>query len=479
MLAELAAEIQHIGDQITLFVTVWILLGTGIYLTIRTRAVQIRYFGNMLKEIVLSRKTAKGEISSFQAFAVSLGGRVGLGNIFGVAAALILGGPGAIFWMWIVALLGMSTSFFETILAQAYKVRNTHDKTFRGGPAWYIQYGLGSRFFGKVFAGVLIVTCILVMTMLQSNGIAQTLGASTGASTTSIAIVLFVLITPVIFGGIKSVAKVAEFMAPIMSLVYVLIAFVIIVLNYDSIIPNLVLIVKSAFVPTAALSGVGGGIFVALINGIKRGLFSNEAGQGTSPNVSAVATVAHPVNQGLIQSFGVFVDTIVVCTATALIIMSSGKGIYDPNVPMDPSLAGVLTQKAIESQLGSWTSLLISMIIFVLAFTSIIAAYTYSEINMFFITSSKYASYVIRVLSVISTVMGAVVSLQFIWNTVDIFMAVITILNILAVLALSKQGLGILKDYEEQKKLGIEKPRFIGVGNKHLPADLPTDIWVD
>ncbi|QPK93898.1 alanine:cation symporter family protein [Actinomyces sp. zg-332] len=479
MLDKLASSIQYIGDQITLFVTVWLLIGTGIYFTVRSRGVQIRYFGKMLKEIASSRKSEKGEISSFQAFAISLAGRVGLGNVFGVAAALILGGPGAIFWMWIVALVGMSTSFFETILAQAYKVKNPHDSTFRGGPAWYIQYGLGSKKLGNLFAIVLVVTCSCIMMMLQSNGIAETLKATTGASSVSVAVVMFVLIAPVIFGGIKSVARVSEFMAPIMSLVYVVLAIAIMVINYDTIIPNLVLIVKSAFVPTAAFSGIGAGLFAALINGIKRGLFSNEAGQGTSPNAAAVATVKHPVEQGLIQSFGVFVDTIVVCTATALIIMSAGKDIYNPNVQMDPSLAGSLTHSAVASQLGSWTTLLMSVIIFVLAYSSMIAAYTYSEVNMFFVTPSKIGAYVVRVVSVISAVLGAVVSLQLIWSTVDIFMALITVLNVLAVLALSKQGLGILKDYEDQKRNGIATPRFIGVGNKHLPADLPTDVWVD
>ena len=336
-MADLAQSIQNIADWITLHLTVWILIGTGLYLTVRSRFMQIRQFPEMIRSISGSRGGAQGGISSFQAFTISLAARVGVGNVFGVAVALLMGGPGAIFWMWVVALVGMSTAFFEATLAQIFKVRSA-DGTFRGGPAYYIARGMKNKVLASIFAVITVVTCAFVITSVQSNAIATTLLGALSPSSREplpglgglssahlvIAALLFVFSAMVIFGGIKTVARVTEWMAPIMATVYVVMVAVICVMNLPKFGSVLGQIFASAFAPQPTLAGLGGGIIAAVINGTKRGLFSNEAGQGTAPNAAATATVAHPVRQGLIQSLGVFVDTIIVCTATAFVILIAG-----------------------------------------------------------------------------------------------------------------------------------------------------------
>ena len=337
----LAAQLEAVSDWITLHITMWVLVGTGILLTVRTRGVQLRRLPDMFRQVVGSRSGAQGGISSFQAFTISLAARVGIGNVFGVAAALILGGPGAIFWMWVVALVGMATAFFEATLAQMFKVRHT-DGSFRGGPAYYMARGLRSRALGVVFAGLTIFTCGFSIIMVQSNAVAGVIGPGSPLNLppSVAAAVLVGLSALVILGGVRRVARVTEWMAPIMALVYVVMAVVIVALHITQLPGLLASIVSSAFGPAPFAGGVTGGIVAALTNGTRRGLFSNEAGQGTAPFAAATATVAHPVQQGLIQSLGVFVDTIIVCTATAFIILVSG--VYSPALVQ----AGTLTPKA-------------------------------------------------------------------------------------------------------------------------------------
>ncbi len=377
----LASHIQVVADWITLHATLWILVGVGAYLTIRTRAVQLRLFPHMFSVIGTSRQGSQGGISSFQAFTISLAARVGIGNVFGVAAALMFGGPGAIFWMWVVALVGMATAFFEATLAQisaftislaarvgvgnvfgvaaalmfggpgaifwmwvvalvgmataffeatlaqVFKVR-AEDGTFRGGPAYYMLLGMKNPVMAKVFAIITVVTCAFAITSVQSNAIAETMVSTTSTSNIMVAVLLLAFSGPVIFGGIRSVARVTEWMAPIMATLYVLVVFVIVVKNIGEFPAVLGMIFTSAFSPEPLVGGLSGGILAAVINGTKRGLFSNEAGQGTAPNAAATATVNHPVRQGLIQSLGVFVDTIIVCTATAFVILIAGEGVW-------------------------------------------------------------------------------------------------------------------------------------------------------
>ena len=479
-----AAEIvKQIADAIALYGEIWILIGLGIFYTVITRGVQFRLFRHMWHVVLSSRKDSRGGISSFQAFTISLAARVGVGNVFGVAAALILGGPGAIFWMWIVALVGMATSFMESTLAQIFKVKNA-DGTFRGGPAYYMWLGLHKRWFGSIFAVIAIITCGFVITSVQSNAIAgsimATLGtteAQQGTHSAIIAVILFVFAAPIILGGIRSVARVTEWMAPIMAVVYVIIAAIILVMNIGQIPAILALIVKSAFTGGALGGGIGGGIFAALINGVQRGLFSNEAGQGTAPNAAATATVSHPVRQGLIQSLGVFVDTIIVCSATAIIILSAPKAVLTGT---DSSQAASLTTVAVASQLGDWSTYLMLLIISVLAFSSIIAAYVYSDVNMSFITTKPWVSWLVRIVSVASVVLGAVVSLPLVWNAVDIAMAVMTITNLIAITLLWKWAVGALKDYSASRRRDKSAvPVFVAKNNPYLPAKLPTDVWSD
>jgi len=483
----LAAHLLTIADWITAHITMWVLIATGLFLTVVTRGVQVRHLGDMVRQVGGSRAGAEGGISSFQAFAISLAARVGVGNVFGVAAALLMGGPGAIFWMWVVALVGMATAFFEATLAQIFKVRAA-DGSFRGGPAFYMARGMRNRAMAGVFATITLVTCGFVITSVQSNAVAGTLVAALGGGQESalpgfggltaaqlvVAGLVFVLTAVVVFGGIRAVARVTEWMAPIMAMIYIVLVFVICVLNVGQFVDVVIEIFSSAFAPEPLVGGLGGGFLAAVINGTKRGLFSNEAGQGTAPNAAATATVSHPVQQGLIQSLGVFVDTIIVCTATAFVILIAGPDAWMAE-GADPS---TLTTLAISRQLGGWTVLPMAILIFVLAYSSIIAAYVYTDVNMDYLTGGRrWASWTVRVVSVASATAGAVLSLDVVWNAVDIAMAIMTLTNLVALLWLFRWGVGALRDYEAQRADGLADPVFRGRGNPYLPADVPGDVW--
>ena len=478
---------QHIADWITMHLTIVILIGVGIFLTGRSVVVQVRLFPEMIRTVLGSRKGADGGISSFQAFAISLAARVGIGNVFGVAAALLMGGPGAIFWMWVVALVGMATAFFEATLAQIFKVRHS-DGSFRGGPAYYIKRGMKSRVMANVFAVITVITCGVVITSVQSNAIAGTLTTAFGesarqplpgaggfsAAQLTIAGLIFVFSAMVIFGGIRTVARVTEWMAPIMATVYVIMVAIICLMNISQFGTVLGQIFSSAFTVDSTVGGLGGGIIAAMINGTKRGLFSNEAGQGTAPNAAATATVSHPVRQGLIQSLGVFIDTIVVCTATAFVILLAGPEVWGGE-GVDPSN---LTTLAVANELGAWTIVPMAILIFVLAYSSVIAAYVYSDTNMSFVFGdARWATWTVRVVCVASATIGALLSLDVVWNAVDIAMAVMTITNLVAIVFLSRWVIGALLDYQLQRSAGVEDPVFVGRNNPLLPRDVPGNVW--
>ncbi|SPT53877.1 Na+/alanine symporter [Actinomyces bovis] len=483
----LAANLLTIADWITAHITMWVLIATGVFLTVVSRAVQLRHLPDMVRQVLGSRSNADGGISSFQAFAISLAARVGIGNVFGVAAALLMGGPGAIFWMWVVAFVGMATAFFEATLAQIFKVR-AQDGTFRGGPAFYMRAGMRNPVLASIFAAITVVTCGFVITSVQSNAVAGTLAAAFGSGENStlpgfaglsgaqivVAALVFVLTAVVVFGGIRAVARVTEWMAPIMALIYVILVALICLLNLPQFVQVIGQIFSSAFATEPLVGGLGGGILAAIVNGTKRGLFSNEAGQGTAPNAAATATVSHPVQQGFIQSLGVFIDTIVVCTATAFVILLSGPETWT-RADANPA---TLTTLAISHGLGSWTLLPMAILIFVLAYSSIIAAYVYSDINMSYLTGGKtWGSWLVRIVSAVSATAGAVLTLEVVWNAVDIAMAVMTLTNLVALIWLFKWGVGALRDYEAQRRDGVVEPVFHGKKNPHLPADLSTDIW--
>lgn len=482
----LAANLLTVADWITAHITMWVLIATGLFLTVVTRCVQLRHLPDMVRQVSGSRSGAQGGISSFQAFAISLAARVGVGNVFGVAAALLMGGPGAIFWMWVVALVGMATAFFEATLAQVFKVR-AEDGSFRGGPAFYMARGMRSKVLAGVFAFITVITCGFVITSVQSNAFAGTLVSAFGSGESAlpgfggltsaqlvVAGLTFVLTAVVVFGGIRSVARVTEWMAPIMALIYVVLVLIICLTNLGEFFAVIGQIVRGAFAPQPILGGLGGGILAAVVNGTKRGLFSNEAGQGTAPNAAATATVTHPVQQGFIQSLGVFIDTIIVCTATAFVILIAGP---DTWTAPDANPA-TLTALAIAHELGGWTVLPMAVLIFVLAYSSVIAAYVYSDVNMAYLTGGKrWASWLVRVVSVLSATAGAILSLDVVWNAVDIAMAIMTLTNLVALIWLFRWGVGALRDYESQKRAGVAEPVFVGTGNRFLPGDVPGDVW--
>ena len=357
-----------ISDHLYGGLLAWLLIAAGIWFTVRTRGLQFRLFGQMLRAIAGSRDD-DGGISSFQAFTIGLASRVGTGNIVGVALAITLGGPGAVFWMWVVALVGMATGFIEATLAQLYKIRHP-EGTFRGGPAYYISRGLGSKRWASVFAVVITFVFGFAYEATQANAISKVMEGTFGVPTWGTAVALVLLTMPVVFGGISIVARIAEWMAPLMAGLYALLAVAVLVLNADAIPAAMASIVQGAFGVDQAFAGIAGGFAAAALNGIKRGLFSNEAGEGSVPNAAATATVAHPVQQGFVQSLGVFVDTIVVCTATALIVLLSGvytpegaraQAAVDPQVAKDA--ASTLTSSSIGAVLGGWTEYLMAFII--------------------------------------------------------------------------------------------------------------------
>ena len=351
-----------------------------------------------------SRHCEGGGISPFQAFCVSMASRVGTGNIAGVAIALTLGGPGAVFWMWCVALVGMATAFVEATLAQMYKVPQP-DGTFRGGPAYYIQRGLGSRGWGIVFAVLLIFTFGLAFNAVQANTIADVLGESFGIPTVVTGIALALICAPIFFGGIRSVARVAEWMMPIMAAMYIVLALVIVAIHVDRIPDVFMLIVRSAFGLDQAAAGAFGGLSAALLNGAKRGLFSNEAGMGSAPNMAATATTIHPATQGFIQALGVFVDTIVICSATAFIILLSDQ--YDPTGAT--KMAGAsLTQSVVASEFGAIGGLFMTCVIFLFAFSSIIGNYAYADGNMTFLGAKVKVLSVFRIVAVLAVFGGSI-----------------------------------------------------------------------
>lgn len=434
---------------------VFVLIGAGIYFTIATRFIQIRQFGHMWRLLLSSGEGKKdGGISSFEALMTSLAARVGTGNLAGVAIAIYIGGPGAVFWMWITAIVGMSTSFIESTLAQAYKIPHD-DNVYRGGPAYYIERGLGQRWMAIFFSICLLIAFGLAFNGVQSNTIAQATNEAFGIPTWVTGLGLVVLVAPVVFGGLRSVARVAGKVVPVMAILYIILAVFIIVTNFTLFPAAIAHIFKSAFGLEQAAGGVlGYGIAQAMINGIKRGLFSNEAGMGSAPNAAATAKSHpdHPAVQGFMQMLGVFIDTLVICTATASIIILSG--VVNPGVEQE----GIqLTQLALSKYVGDWGVIFVAIAIFFFSFTSIIANYSYGESNLEFISgarSAKISIMVFRVMVLAMVFIGAIASLPAIWNFADLSMGLMALTNLVAIVLLSPVALRVLRDYERQLKEG-------------------------
>ena len=444
--------ISNINELLWSYILIILLLGCAIWFTIKTHFVQFRMLREMIRLLGDSVNKADAEekhISSFQAFAVSLASRVGTGNLAGVATAIAVGGPGAVFWMCIIALLGSSSAFVESTLAQVYK-RKGKD-SFIGGPAYYMQYGLGLKWMGILFAILISITFGFAFNSVQSNTICAALQGSFNFDPTIVGIILTVLTLVIIFGGIQRIAQVSSVIVPVMALGYVALALGIVLFNITELPAVIKLIISSAFGWEQALGGTVG---AALMQGIKRGLFSNEAGMGSAPNVAATASVTHPVKQGLIQTLGVFTDTLIICTCTAFIILFSGA-------PLDGSVNGVqLTQEALTLEVGKSGGIFVAIAIFLFAFSSIIGNYYYGEANIRFITPKKNVLYLYRLLVGGMVMFGALASLDLAWSLADITMGLMTICNLVAISLLSKQAFLLLRDYVHQKRSGIISPVF-------------------
>ena len=459
--------ITSINDVLWTYILVIMLLGCAVWFTIKTRFVQFRMFKEMVRLLGDSTSKAEGKehhISSFQAFAVSLASRVGTGNLAGVATAITVGGPGAVFWMWLIALLGSSSAFIESTLAQLYKVKGK--TSYIGGPAYYMKKGLKQPWMGVLFAILIIFTFAFAFNTVQSNTICAAFEQAFQFDHVTMGIILTVLTLMIIFGGIQRIAKVSSIIVPVMALGYILLAFVIVGMNITHLPDVIKLIVSSAFGWEQAL---GGGIGVALMQGIKRGLFSNEAGMGSAPNVAATADVSHPVKQGLIQTLGVFSDTLVICTCTAFIILFSG-------VPLGGEANGVqLTQMALDNEIGSGGSIYVAVAILFFAFSSIIGNYYYGEANLRYITHNKVVMTVFRLMTGAMVMFGALASLDLAWSLADVCMGLMTICNLIAIVLLGKYAFRLLEDYREQKRRGIKDPVFTKDKMKDIEQDI--ECW--
>ncbi|SDU78873.1 alanine/glycine:cation symporter family protein [Arcanobacterium phocae] len=464
----LNANFSWFNDVIYTWILIPLLIGAGLYFTVRSKGLQFRLFRKMFKVIGRSREKEKGQISSFQAFAIGLAARVGTGNIAGVAVAITLGGAGAVFWMWVVAILGMATAFIEAALAQLFKVP-WRDGTFRGGPAYYIWKGLGSWGWGAAFAVALLFTYGIAFELVQSNTISNTLYDAYNFPTWATGLVVTVLTGLVILGGLKSVARVTEIVAPAMALVYIAISLAVIATHLDHIIPVFTEIFESAFGINEAFAGTAGGFTAALMNGVKRGLYSNEAGMGSAPNAASTATTIHPARQALIQSMGVFVDTMLVCSATAFIILTSG--IYVPGQDVE---GATLTTSAAVSALGGWLEPVMIILVFVFCFSSLIGNYAYAEVNMdYLFPGKKSADVVLRVIVVAATFIGAIAKLGLVWTLADTSMFFMAVINLVAIILLGKWAFGVLRDFESTDGEGA----FVAVENQYLPGEIPDTIW--
>ena len=449
-----------ISDAIWTYVLIAVLVSCGIWFTWKTRGVQFRMVGEMFRLLADSATSGtsglsdkdKGHkhISSFQAFAVSVATRVGTGNLAGVATAIAVGGPGAVFWMWCIALLGSATAFVESTLGQLFKQRD-HD-SFVGGPAYYIMRGLHCKWMAYLFAILITLTFSLSYNSIQSNTICGAMQTAFGWEPLVVGSVIAALALLIVFGGIHRIANVSAVLVPLMAIGYFVLTVVIVVMNIGLLPHVLKVIVTNAF---GLEQGVGGALGVAVLNGVKRGLFSNEAGEGSAPNAAATATVTHPVKQGLIQALGVFTDTLLVCSCTAFVILISG--LYET-----PELNGIaLTQAALQSEIGNFGPIFIAVAIYLFAFSSIIGNYYYGEANIRFMTSNRLVLIVFRVLSGGVLVMfGALSSLEIVWSLGDLCMALVTACNLVAILALGKYPFRLLTDYIHQKRAGIKEPVF-------------------
>ncbi|AGA21318.1 MULTISPECIES: alanine/glycine:cation symporter family protein [Bacillus] len=439
----------------------YILIGLGLFFTIRFGFIQFRYFIEMFRIVGEKPEGNKG-VSSMQAFFISAASRVGTGNLTGVALAIATGGPGAVFWMWVVAAVGMASSFVESTLAQLYKVRDGED--FRGGPAYYIQKGLGARWLGIVFAILITVSFGLIFNAVQTNTIAGALDGAFHVNKIVVAIVLAVLTAFIIFGGLKRVVAVSQLIVPVMAGIYILIALFVVITNITAFPGVIATIVKNAL---GFEQVVGGGIGGIIVIGAQRGLFSNEAGMGSAPNAAATAHVSHPAKQGFIQTLGVFFDTFIICTSTAFIIL-----LYS----VTPKGDGIqVTQAALNHHIGGWAPTFIAVAMFLFAFSSVVGNYYYGETNIEFIKTSKTWLNIYRIAVIAMVVYGSLSGFQIVWDMADLFMGIMALINLIVITLLSNVAYKVYKDYAKQRKQGLD-PVFKA---KNIPGLKNAETWED
>ncbi|XKH53077.1 alanine:cation symporter family protein [Citricoccus nitrophenolicus] len=465
----LAGHVLWFNDRYW-YLVIALLVIAGIYFSIRTFAVQIRFLPEMFRTVVEQPggDDAEQGVSAFRAFTVSAASRVGTGNIAGVALAISVGGPGAVFWMWLLALMGGATAFVESSLAQLYKVRGKDG--FVGGPAYYIRYALRQPWLATLFAVIITITYGFVFNAVQSNSISDSVQANVGESTTVAVVtgaIVAVLTAAVIFGGIRRLSSVTNVIVPVMAVSYIVIALIVVLINITEVPAMIALIVGHAL----GFEQVTGAAFgAALMQGMRRGLFSNEAGMGSVPNAAATAAVSHPVKQGLTQSLGVYFDTIIVCSATAFIILLSNPSFGSENVE------GVsLTQSALEAQLGGWVGPFLTVVIFFLAWSSILGNYFYGQSNIEYLAGERARPWILayRLLVVLCVFGGALGSVALIWNVADLFMGFMATINLIAIIPLGGLAVKMLKDYERQRALGLN-PVFRA---SSLPEARGVSLW--
>ncbi len=452
--------IKGVNDIVWSNALIFVALASGIFYSFKTRFVQIRMVKEMVR-LLFGGKSSERGVSSFQAFAIAISGRVGTGNIAGVATAIALGGPGAIFWMWVIAFLGSASAFIEATLGQLYKVNKGGE--YRGGPAYYIEKGLGIKWFATLFAIATIFSTALFLPGVQANSIAAGLKSAFDIDVAHTGIGIIVFLAIIVFGGVKRIGKFSEIVVPFMAIAYVLLAVVIIGMNFREIPDILKLIVTSAFGANQAFGGIVG---MAIMWGVKRGIYSNEAGQGTAPHAAAAAEVSHPAKQGLVQAFSVYIDTLFVCTATAFMILFTFQyNVIDPNGGfLLEHLPGVefgpeYTQLAIESQFPGFGKIFVAIALSFFAFTTIMAYYYIAETNVSFLEHKKEKKWMIwalRILLLGATFYGTIRSAELAWTMGDIGVGIMAWLNFIAIFLLRKPALALLKDYEKQKKEGKE-----------------------
>ncbi|TCL06459.1 alanine/glycine:cation symporter family protein [Sodalis ligni] len=471
----MAELFNFINDLIWNSVLIYLLIGTGLWFTLRSGFIQFRHFFHIFSILKGSNQADRAGISPFQALCTTLAARIGCGNLTGVVLALVVGGPGAIVWMWLAAFIGMATAFVESTLAQLYKVRDAQGN-FRGGPAWYMEKGLGLRWMGILFSCFLLVGYGGVFNSVQAGAIAQSLQGAFGYKSYQIGLGLVALTALAIFGGVRIIARLSQWIVPAMALLYVILAGWTAAHNIGRLADVAELVFSSAFGLRQAAAGVAGyGISQAIFLGVQRGLFSNEAGMGSAPNIAAAATPwpPHPASQGYIQMLAVFIDTIVICSATAAIILTSGA--LDQATPPQPGFA--LIQQSIASVGGAWSTWFMVIIIFIFAFTSIIGNYAYAESSLrFFRRCPRGLIWLFRLLTLTMVMFGCLADMPVLWRLADMAMGLMTLTNLIALLLLSRIALMLARDYNSQRNIG-KLPTFYAANFPAIADQLSPGIW--